>query len=61
MPLTELTHSGDPISQKTIYIYAHLFGYDRAHAVGLGLTPMAEEVWGQSKNLEMSLSVREFG
>ena len=41
-PLAGLTHSGDPISQKTIYIYSHMFGYDRAHAIGLGLTPMSE-------------------
>jgi hypothetical protein len=41
-PLAGLTHGGDPIAQKTIYIYAHMFGYDRAHAIGLGLTPMNE-------------------
>jgi len=39
-PLAGLTHSSDPISEKTIYIYAHMFGYDRAHAIGLGLTPL---------------------
>lgn len=39
-PLTSLTHRGDPIGQKLIYIYAHMFGYDRDHAVSLGLTPL---------------------
>jgi len=39
-PLAGLTQSSDPISEKTIYIYAHMFGYDRAHAIGLGLTPL---------------------
>ncbi len=41
-PLAGLTHSGDPISQKIIYLYSHMFGYDRAHAISLGLTPMDE-------------------
>lgn len=40
-PLAGLTHSGDPISRKLIYIYAHMFGYDSDHASSLGLTPMA--------------------
>jgi hypothetical protein len=41
-PLAGLTQSGDPIAQKTIYIYAHMFGYEREHAISLGLTPMDE-------------------
>lgn len=41
-PLAALTNPGDPIAQKTIYIYAHMFGYDRAKAIALGLTPVGE-------------------
>jgi hypothetical protein len=39
-PLARLTHSGDPIANKIIYIYAHMFGYDPEHATSLGLTPL---------------------
>ncbi len=39
-PLAALTQSGDPMDQKLIYIYAHLFGYDRERAISLGLTPI---------------------
>jgi hypothetical protein len=41
-PLAALTHAGDPIAQKIIYLYAHMFGYDRSRAIELGLTPMGE-------------------
>jgi hypothetical protein len=41
-PLAGLKHKGDPISHKTIYIYSHMFGYDRAHAISLGLTPVGD-------------------
>ena len=38
-PLARMTYSGDPISRKLIYIYTHMFGYDRDHAIRLGLIP----------------------
>jgi hypothetical protein len=41
-PLAGLTQYGDPTAQKLIYIYAHMFGYDRAQAINLGLTPMGD-------------------
>jgi len=39
-PLSSLTHSGDPIAGKLIYIYAHMFGYDPVAAREFGLTPL---------------------
>jgi hypothetical protein len=41
-PIAALTNAGDPISQKTIYLYAHMFGYDRAYAISRGLTPVGD-------------------
>jgi hypothetical protein len=39
-PLANLTHSGDPMAHKLVYIYAHMFGYDPDYAISLGLTPL---------------------
>jgi hypothetical protein len=44
-PLAALTHAGDPIGQKTIYLYAHMFGYDRDHAIERGLTPVGDNAY----------------
>lgn len=44
-PLAEFTHTGDPMAGKLIYIYAHLFGYDRDHAISLGLTPVESDAF----------------
>lgn len=44
-PLASWTHSADPISRKLIYIYAHMFGYDPAHAKSLGLTPVQSHAY----------------
>lgn len=48
-PLSEVSQAGDPTEQKLIYIYAHMFGYDRAQAIKFGLTPVAEHsyAWPQ--------------
>lgn len=39
-PLAGLSHSGDPVAHKLVYIYAHMFGYNPDHAISLGLTPL---------------------
>jgi hypothetical protein len=44
-PLADLTHPGDPVAGKLIYIYAHMFGYDPAHASSLGLSPIARNAY----------------
>lgn len=54
-PLVSLRQSGDPIGQKLIYIYAHLFGYDREHAISLGLAPMRDSSYAwPPKGLDQS-------
>jgi hypothetical protein len=40
-PLASLSQGADPTQQKLVYIYARLFGYDRARAISLGLTPIS--------------------
>jgi len=44
-PLAGLQQPGDPVSRKLIYIYAHMFGYDRAFAERIGLTPIAASAY----------------
>jgi hypothetical protein len=39
-PLAGLTQAGDPIGAKLIYLYAHMFGYDRQWAIDHQLTPI---------------------
>ena len=41
-PLEGLTHKGDPVSQKLIYIYAHMFGYRGEDAKRFGLTSLGD-------------------
>jgi hypothetical protein len=39
-PVKEVLQAGDETAQAIIYIYEHMFGYDREQAIKLGLTPV---------------------
>jgi hypothetical protein len=44
-PITDFPPGGDPAQQKLIYIYEHMFGYDREQAINFGLTPVDDSAY----------------